>query len=66
VLIAKLGHIIPTPVNRTTTYHSRGEHANHYTRAEEGANIFGVLRVKKNHDFTPKKIIFFPILGIRP
>jgi hypothetical protein len=30
-------------------------------RAEEGAKIFGVIRVK-NHDFTPK-IIFFPILG---
>ena len=28
-------------------------------RAEGGANIFGVFRVK-NHDFTPK-IIFFPI-----
>jgi hypothetical protein len=25
-------------------------------------NIFGVFRVK-NHDFTPKKIIFLPILG---
>ena len=28
--------------------------------AEGGANICGVLHVK-NHDFTPKKIIFFPI-----
>jgi hypothetical protein len=26
--------------------------------------IFGVFHVK-NHDFTPKKIIFFPILGGR-
>ena len=26
--------------------------------AEGGANIFGVFRMK-NHDFTPKKIIFF-------
>jgi hypothetical protein len=24
--------------------------------------MFGVFRVK-NHDFTPKKILFFPILG---
>ena len=31
-------------------------------RAEEGAKIVGVFRVK-NHDFTPKKIIFFPIVG---
>jgi hypothetical protein len=30
-------------------------------RAEGGANIFGVFRVK-NHDFTPKNHIF-PILG---
>jgi hypothetical protein len=30
--------------------------------AEGGAKIVGVFRVK-NHDFTPKKIIFFPILG---
>ena len=29
-------------------------------RAEGGAKIVGVFRVK-NHDFTPKKIIFFPI-----
>jgi hypothetical protein len=26
-------------------------------------NIFGVFRVK-NHDFTPKKSYFFPILGV--
>ena len=30
--------------------------------AEGGAKIFGVFRVK-NHDFTPNKIIFSPILG---
>jgi hypothetical protein len=29
-------------------------------RAEGGANIFGVFRVK-NHDFTPKKSYFCPI-----
>ena len=33
-------------------------------RAEGGSKNFGVFRVK-NHDFTPKKIIFFPILGGR-
>jgi Na+/citrate or Na+/malate symporter len=40
-----------------------GGHLKKYRRAEGGANIFGVFRVK-NHDFTPK-IIFFPILGGR-
>ena len=30
--------------------------------AEGGAKMFVVFSVK-NHDFTPKKIIFFPILG---
>jgi hypothetical protein len=34
----------------------------HLKKAKGGAKIFGVFRVK-NHDFTPKKIIFFPILG---
>ena len=31
-------------------------------RAEGGAKIFGVFHVK-NHDFTPRKSIFFPMLG---
>jgi hypothetical protein len=39
----------------------RGAHFQKLRRAEGGAKIFGVFRVKK-HDFTPK-IIFFPILG---
>jgi hypothetical protein len=39
-----------------------GAHLKKLRRAEGGANIFGVFRVK-NHDFTPQKIIFFPILG---
>ena len=39
-----------------------GAHLKKLRRAEGGAKIFGVFRVK-NHDFTPKKIIFFPILG---
>ena len=39
-----------------------GAHLNKLRRAEGGAKIFGVFRVK-NHDFTTKKIIFFPILG---
>jgi hypothetical protein len=33
-----------------------------FSIAEGGANIFEVFRVK-NHDFTPKNHIFFPILG---
>ena len=39
-----------------------GAHLKKLRRAEGGAKIFGVFRVK-NHDFTPKKTIFFPILG---
>ena len=46
----------------------RGEHLKKLRRAEGGAKIVGVFRVK-NHDFTPK-ILIFPILGggvwIRP
>jgi hypothetical protein len=37
----------------------RGAHLKKLRRAEGGANIFGVFRVK-NHDFTAKKY-FFPI-----
>ena len=40
----------------------RGAHLKKLRRAEGDAKFFGVFRVK-NHDFTPKKIIFFPILG---
>ena len=36
----------------------RGAHLNKLHRAEGGANIFGIFRVK-NHDFTPKNLIFF-------
>jgi hypothetical protein len=36
-------------------------HLKKLRRAEGGAKIFGVFRVK-NHDFTPKNLIF-PILG---
>jgi hypothetical protein len=35
-----------------------GAHLKKLRRAEEGANILGVIRVK-NHYFTPKKHIFF-------
>jgi hypothetical protein len=39
-----------------------GGHKKKLRRAEGGAIIFGVFRVK-NHDFTPKNHIYFPILG---
>ena len=43
---------------------SQGAHLKRLRRAEGGAKIFGVFCVK-NHDFTPKNIFFFPILGGR-
>ena len=39
-----------------------GAHLNKLRRAEGGANIFGVFRVK-NHDFTPKNHIFSNFRG---
>ena len=47
---------------RIQDFKLEGAHLKKLRRAEGGANIFGVFRVK-NHDFTPQKIIFFPILG---
>ena len=35
----------------------RGAHLKKLRRAEGGAKMFGVFRVK-NHDFTPKNLIF--------
>jgi hypothetical protein len=44
----------------------RGVHLKELHRAEGGTKLIGVFRVK-NHDFTPKKIIFYPILrGAEP
>jgi hypothetical protein len=42
----------------------RGVYFKKLRRAEGGAKIFGVFRVK-NHDFTQKNLFFFPILGGR-
>ena len=39
-----------------------GAHIKKLRRAERGANIFGVFRVK-NHDFTPKNHIFSNFRG---
>ena len=38
----------------------RGAHLKKLRRAEGGAKIVGVFRVK-NHDFTPKKSYFFQL-----
>ena len=40
----------------------RGANLKKLRRAEGGANIFGVFRVK-NHDFTPKIFIFSNFMG---
>ena len=40
----------------------RGADLKKLRRAEGGANIFGVFRVK-NHDFTPKYYIFSNLMG---
>jgi hypothetical protein len=40
----------------------RGAHLKKWRRAEGGAKIFGVFRVK-NHDFTPKNHIFSNFRG---
>jgi hypothetical protein len=42
-----------------------GAHLKKLRRAEGGAKIFGVFRVK-NHDFTPKNHIFPGAPGARP
>ena len=55
----------PTEVYRPRTiiagadpgFQVRGAHLKKLRRAEGGANIFGVFRVK-NHDITPKNLIF--------
>ena len=59
---------IPKAVNRRT-YQGRiqdfklgGAHLNKLRRAEGGAKMFGVFRVK-NHDFTPKNHIFYNFRG---
>ena len=43
-------------------FQARGAYLKKLRRAEGGANIYGVFRVK-NHDFNTKKSNFFPILG---
>ena len=43
-------------------FQARGAHLKKLRRAEGGAKIFGVFRVK-NHDFTPKNHIFSNFRG---
>ena len=43
-------------------FHVREAHLRKLRRAEGGAKMFGVFRVK-NHDFTPKNLIFSNFRG---
>jgi hypothetical protein len=53
--------IVSSIQGRIQDFKLGGAHLKKLRRAEGGAKIFGVFRVK-NHDFTPKNHIF-PILG---
>ena len=46
-------------------FHVRGAYLKELLRAEGGAKMFGVFRVK-NHDFTPKNHIFSNFRGGAP
>ena len=50
---------------RIQDFKLRGAHLKKLGRAEEGAKNFGVFRVK-NHDFTPKHLIFSNLRGRAP
>ena len=54
-------HVSTLVQGRIQDFKLGGAHLKKLRRAEGGAKIFGVFRVK-NHDFTPKNHIF-PILG---
>jgi hypothetical protein len=47
---------------RIQDFKLRGAHLKKVRRAEGGANIFGVFRMK-NHDFKPINLIFFQFQG---
>ena len=53
-----------TPQGRMQDFKLGGAHLKKLRRAEGGAKIFGVFRVK-NHDFTPKNHIFSNLRGGR-
>jgi hypothetical protein len=50
--------LITKPMRRSGSRIRGGAHLKKLGRAEGGANIFGVFRVKK-HDFTPKNVILW-------
>ena len=54
----------PVSTGADPGFQVREAHLKKSRRAEGGAKNFGVFRVK-NHDFTQKKKIYFPILGGR-
>jgi hypothetical protein len=47
---------------RIQDFKLRGAHLKKLRRAEGGAKIFGVFRVK-NHDFTPTNLILFDFIA---
>jgi hypothetical protein len=57
VLLNEVSWIFSPRQERIQDFTLRGEHFKKLCRAEEGAKMFGVFRVK-NHDFTPKNIFF--------
>ena len=52
----------PHDQGRIQDFKLGGAHIKNLRRAEGGAKIFGVFRVK-NHDFTPKNLIFSNFRG---
>ena len=56
----------PTPIHqgRIQDFKLGGAHLKKWRRAEGGAKILGVFRMK-NHDFTPKNHMFFNCRGRR-
>ena len=67
ILTLKEGNTLATIQGRIQDFKLGGAHLKKLRRAEGGAKIFGVFRVK-NHDFTPKNHIFSNFRGrrIRP
>ena len=53
------------PQGRIQDFKLGGAHLKKLRRAEGGAKMFGVFRVK-NHDFTPKNLIFSNFRGGAP
>jgi hypothetical protein len=63
--IVHIAHVFPTISWADPGFHVRGAHFKKLRRAEGGAKIVGVFRMK-NQDFTPKNHIFFQLRrGVR-